>query len=319
MGGIARRIRWIRDNLHSRSQYLLLDAGNTLFDSKHEVNQKKLAKAELLLDLYQKMDYQALAVGAYDLGSSTDFVLKKLKGSGLKTISANLSYKGKPIFTQYRILNYGQLSIGITSLTSTDISPVLSKQGIKLNDPEKCLGEILPILQKKSDLVILLSNLGQTKDLELAEKIKGIDLVIGSGPGRLYHQAGQKNNTYLLRAASKGKVISRVLIQLNDQNEVQEIQHRFEVLREYLPVDQATKERVEGLSNLNQSSETMNKEESTKNPFRRLIQNKNTQANATNSQVDQSSGLKSFLEALKKAQEKINQNNTNDRSIDVSK
>lgn len=319
MGGIARRIRWIRDNLDSRKDYLLIDAGDTLFDSKHEFNQKKLAKAELLLDLYQKMDYQALAIGAYDLGSSADFVLKKLKGSGLKTISANLSYKGKPIFTQYRILNYGQVSIGITSLTSPDINSALSKQGIKVNDPEKCLRELLPVLQKKSDLVILLSNLGQTKDLELAEKIKGIDLVIGSGPGRLYHQARQKNDTYLLRAATKGKVIGRVFLKLNDQNEIQEIHHRFEVLREYLPVDQEIKEKVEGLSNFQKSSTIKDMKDPKDNPFYKLIQNKKNQKNETNAQVEKSSGLKSFLEALKKAQEKSTQNNTNDRSIDVSK
>ncbi len=247
MGGIARRISWIRENLHSRNEYLLVEAGNTLFDSKKDFTEKNLAKAKLLMDVYQDLNYQAFAIGAYDLGPSKDFVLNKLQDSNLQTVSANLLYKNKIIFSPYRVIKYGQIKIGITSLTSKDINPELAKQDITVSNPKKCLREIIPELQKKADLIVLLSNLGQNKDMELAEKVKAIDLIIGSGIGRVYTWPYKKNNTYLLRAPSKGKAIGRVYIKFNHHKEIEELQHRFELLQENLPVDQETKEKVKHL------------------------------------------------------------------------
>jgi len=314
LGGIARRVSWIRDNLDGDTDYLLVEAGNTLFKRKHGFTKRDLAKAKLLLDLYQDMDYQAFAIGSYDLGQSKDFILKNFKDNDLKTISANLLYKDKPLFPQYRIIEYNKTKIAIISLTSADINPEISKQGISVTNPEDSLQGLIPILQKKADLILLLSNLGQSKDLELIGKVKAVDLIIGSGKGRVYRRAQQKQNTYLLRVPSKGKVVGKVSIKLNDKNKIEEVNNHFEVLQDSLPVDQKIQAKINRFKNKYRSAASKTKKDPKENPFYQLIKNKNIQRNATNTKAKEAPDLKKMLEAIKRAQESSNTKHSSSES-----
>ena len=60
-------------------------------------------------------------------------------------------------------------------------------------------------LQPKTDLIILLSHLGYPKDMELAQTVSGIQLIIGSHTGiNLPHPPLINNKTIILQTSPKG-------------------------------------------------------------------------------------------------------------------
>jgi len=81
---MARRVRWIRENVHNHGSFLLLDAGNFLFSNESAPSETALASARLLLDLYRDMNYTALCVGKTDLAGSIIFLLEETDKRGCR-------------------------------------------------------------------------------------------------------------------------------------------------------------------------------------------------------------------------------------------
>ena len=63
-------------------------------------------------------------------------------------------------------------------------------------------------LQPKTDLIILLSHLSYPKDMELAQKVQGIHVIVGGHTGINLPYPPVIKNTIILQTASKGNVCS---------------------------------------------------------------------------------------------------------------
>jgi 2',3'-cyclic-nucleotide 2'-phosphodiesterase (5'-nucleotidase family) len=71
-------------------------------------------------------------------------------------------------------------------------------------------------LQPKTDLLILLSHLSYSKDVELAQNISGIHLIIGGHTGANLVYPPLIKNTYLLQTAPKGMYGARIDFTFNN-------------------------------------------------------------------------------------------------------
>jgi hypothetical protein len=188
--------------------YLTVDGGNLLF--KHErvapaLLQQMTITAKGITDAYNLMQYDAVAVGRYDLGAGLSFLKKEAARAKFTWLSANLVHKSdkKPIFSASLIRKFGNLSVGIIGLTNEN-AVILPWQEV--------LPEQIADLSSRCDLLILLSNHTTGQNQEIAKYFEDIHLIIQSTPRSGNSAPKLINKSLIAQTGKQGKYLGWMLI-----------------------------------------------------------------------------------------------------------
>ena len=155
------------------------------------------------------MGYHAIGIGDDDFSLGKKFLTDISKTSNIPFLSSNLidEDSGKPLFQRYIIKEVNELKVGIFSLLSQYLFLGLSdprQKGLIFRDPLETAQEMIKEFGPQTDLIILLSHLGYQKDMELAQKIPGIHIIIGSHTGVDLTTPPVIKNTVIVQNSSKG-------------------------------------------------------------------------------------------------------------------
>jgi 2',3'-cyclic-nucleotide 2'-phosphodiesterase (5'-nucleotidase family) len=216
-------VKELREN---RKDLLVLDAGDLFFKKfsnsipENEVNMVS-EKAQLILESFNLMGVDALGIGDDDLNLGRDFLKELSKKAQFPFLSSNMVHEdsGKILFQSYLLKEIAGMRIGIFSLLSPDLFLGPSdprRKGMIIRDPLETAQAMVRELQPKTDLLILLSHLSYPKDVELAQNISGIHLIIGGHTGANLLYPPLIKNTYLLQVAPKGMYGARVDFTFNN-------------------------------------------------------------------------------------------------------
>jgi len=207
----------LREN---RKDVLVLDAGDLFFKKfTHPIpeNEVKMVseKARVILGGFNLMGYDALGIGDDDLTLGKDFLMEMSKKAQFPFLSSNIAHEdsGKLLFQPYLLKEIAGMKIGIFSLFSPDLFTGpndLRKKGLVFRDPVETAQAMVRELQPKTDLIILLSHLSYPKDVELAQNISGIHVIIGGHTGANLLYPALVKNTYILQTASRGMYGARI-------------------------------------------------------------------------------------------------------------
>jgi len=216
-------VKELREN---RKDILVLDAGDLFFkkftNPIPENELKKVSeKAQLILESFNLMGYDALGIGDDDLTLGRDFLMEMSKKAQFPLLSSNIIHEdsGKLLFQPYLLKEIAGMKIGIFSLFSPDLFTGpndLRKKGLVFRDPVETAQAMVRELQPKTDLIIVLSHLSYPKDVELAQNIPGIHLIIGGHTGANLLYPPIIKNTYLLQTAPKGMYGARIDFSFNN-------------------------------------------------------------------------------------------------------
>jgi 2',3'-cyclic-nucleotide 2'-phosphodiesterase (5'-nucleotidase family) len=206
-----------------------LDSGDLFFKKfstplpENEI--KRLSeKARLILKSFELMDYHAIGVGDDDLSLGKKFLTDLSKLSHIPFLSSNAKDEdsGKPLFQRHIIKEVNGLKIGIFSLLSPEAFLGLSdprRKGLIFGDPFETAQEMVKELETQTDLIILLSHLGYHKDVELAQKILGIHIIIGSHSGVDLANPPVIKYSIILQNSSKGMVGRKLNVSFSNKKE----------------------------------------------------------------------------------------------------
>ena len=190
MGGAARRAALIDKIRKEESNVLLLDAGD-IFQGTPYFN---YYGGELEFKLMSMMNYDLATMGNHDFDNGIDGFYAQLPHAKFDFVSANYDFKNtvlNDIVKPYKIIIKDGIKIGIFGL-GVQLDGLVDKKLYKetvYNNPIEVAQDMTRILkeEKKCDLVICLSHLGfkykdepeKPSDIQLAQKTKNIDLIIG--------------------------------------------------------------------------------------------------------------------------------------------
>jgi len=173
------------------------------------------AKANLILDSFNLMGYDALGIGDDDLSLGKEFLIELSKKARFPFLSANLlnTETGKPIFQPYLIKEILGVKVGIFSLLSPDTfagpqDPRL--KGLTVQNPVETAQRVARELNSNADLVILLSHQGYPKDVEMAQTVPGIHLIFGGHTGMHLANPPVIKETVILQTTMKGMYAARM-------------------------------------------------------------------------------------------------------------
>ena len=179
-----------------------------------------------------------MALGEMEFMYGLEALKRCIKEANFPLLSANVIYEdtGKYFTEPYFICNTSDgLKVGITAVTDPDIP--LSAYGfsnLEVDYPSACLSEIVDTLktEKDCDLVIVLSNLGEKEDRNLADSIEDINIIIGRGarttsPSKVYQSIPQDidKGVSIFCCTPLTTTVGKISLEIEKHNSMVEISH----------------------------------------------------------------------------------------------
>jgi 2',3'-cyclic-nucleotide 2'-phosphodiesterase (5'-nucleotidase family) len=156
------------------------------------------------------MGYDAVAVGPLDLVAGIDF-LKNQHNAHFTWISANLvNTDNSPVFKSYIIKKTGQSKTGIIGLTHR---ATFLPSDLHIVDWQTILPKLLQKLSKECDHIILLSNLPQKENVEIAQAYPDIRVILSADLQFGNLSPVLNNNTLITQTANRGQYLGLLNIE----------------------------------------------------------------------------------------------------------
>jgi 2',3'-cyclic-nucleotide 2'-phosphodiesterase (5'-nucleotidase family) len=204
----------VKDLRQSEKEILVLDAGDLLFKKYlNPLPENAIAgmaeKAHLIVESFNVMGYDAMGIGDDDLTLGKEFLLEISRKANFPLLSSNLldEASGKNLFRTSLIKEINGLRIGLFSLLSPDFFTNPSdprKKGLNFRSPFETAKDMVQELKPKTDLIILLSHLGNANDIKVAQTVPGINLILGAHTGINLPYPPVIRNIIILQTASRG-------------------------------------------------------------------------------------------------------------------
>ena len=181
IGGLPRVAQEIKDFRKNNKNTLILHAGDAVTGTLYYTLFEGKADAQLM----NAINFDAFTLGNHEFDDGNKFLKSFLDALTIPVISANvvpdkgsiLEGKWKP----YIIKNIGGQKVGIIGINVVKKTKESSSPGddIKFTDEVETAGKYVKELQNQGiNKIILLSHAGYEKNVEIGEKVDGIDLII---------------------------------------------------------------------------------------------------------------------------------------------
>ena len=163
------------------------------------------------------MGYAALNVASHEMKIGPKTLKKLARKHKLPLLSASIVDKAeKPVFQQTFVKQVGPLRMcffGLISDTPDEYGPLFHEKGFEVLKPVIAAKRAMKQLaSKRCDLVGILSHLRRDQVDLVTEKVKGIDLVLGSSNQGLSSSLERVGPAYFGDCFNKGKYIGELLI-----------------------------------------------------------------------------------------------------------
>jgi 2',3'-cyclic-nucleotide 2'-phosphodiesterase (5'-nucleotidase family) len=146
------------------------------------------------------MGYDAMALGEADLHLGGDILRQHIADAHFPVLSANVVLPPEhdditdPLFLDpYVLLEVGGRKLGIIGLTGGGMGPVVG--WLRVADPAEALATYVKELHVQTNIIIVLSNLGWESNVELAETVPGIDVIISASGSEVLTERWQSPQT----------------------------------------------------------------------------------------------------------------------------
>ena len=177
-------------------------------------------RVDLLIQSYNEIGYEAVNVGEKDLMMGLKYLSDLTPKAKFPFISANLVDKKtqKPIFKPYLIKEIEGIKIGIFGLLDDFFHHTLQERepGLTILDPISTSKAIGKSLREYCHLIVLLSQLGESRDKKLARENPQIDLILGGGGEAKRAVMERVNEVPIYRLEPRGGYLGRIDYTLAD-------------------------------------------------------------------------------------------------------
>lgn len=246
-GGYARLatlVRQIRQEQPGR--VLLLDGGDTFHGTYAAVQ----TRGEVMIPILNALGFDAMT-GHWDFAYGP---------ARLQELAAQLAYpmlavncydkeSRQRVFPPYTIRAAGGLRVGIIGLAATIIDKTMPphfSEGIFLTLGKDELPPTIERLrqQERVDLVVVLSHLGFPQDMQLAEDVEGIDVILSAHTHNRVYTPARANRTLIIQSGCHGSFLGRLDLQVGAEG-VTDFHHTLIAVDESIPPDEEVQSLVD--------------------------------------------------------------------------
>lgn len=210
----ARRIKEYREAI---ADSLLVDAGDAI-----GAGNLTSRRREPCLELMNSLHYTAMVMGNRESHPTHRVLATKLRGVHFPVLASNLMTKrGKtPAMVRDSLtVSANGVTIGLLGLAPEVTRPDswwARFTDFIFDDPIKTATGLVKKLRGQCAVVICLSHLGLAKDRELAERVPGIDLIVGGHSHVELHEPERVGRTTIVSTGAYARWLGKVEVDLRD-------------------------------------------------------------------------------------------------------
>jgi 5'-nucleotidase/UDP-sugar diphosphatase len=203
LGGIpylAARVNELRKEKPS----LLLSAGDMIQGN----NWANLFQGESVIEWMNEMRFDAMALGNHEFDFGQEVLKKRISESRFPILGANVEGLGplKP----YVIKELNGVKVALIGIVTEDV-PISTHPrnvaGLSFISPVETVEKYIRALKNKADVMVVLSHIGFPADRVLAEKVKGIDVIVGGHSHTKITKPVSLGKTLIVQAWEHGKAL----------------------------------------------------------------------------------------------------------------
>lgn len=204
----------LRELKQSTPNSLLLDCGDAIWAG----NIFFRPGGEPILKLMNHAGYDAMAMGNREFHFLATGLRTKIGWAEFPVLCANIRAVNNadlPVKNHITIEVNG-LKLTIFGLTVPMITEKMLSRKVSsyiFDDPIETAAKIVPELRKECDLLIALNHIGLNRDRELAEKVPGIDLIVGGHTHAVLETPKPVGNTAIVQAGWFAHYVGKVEIE----------------------------------------------------------------------------------------------------------
>ena len=243
-GGLARRARVLQEIRGEVGEVLLLDSGDVLSGLK------RFEKDAVVLKIYGLMNYDAVAIGDQEFANGRAFFSERVLISGLPWVSATLedAETGKRVAPPYIVKTLSGVRVAVIGLIVPDAFEVMEPdetESLSVSDPVETMKFYLPELRRQADVVVALSHLGDEADVALAERVLGIDVIVGGHTQVLLPEPLKVGETFIVQAGPDGEYVGRLDLTVDPKGRIVGTRNRMIPRDSHVPDDPEIARMVE--------------------------------------------------------------------------
>ena len=190
--------------LRAEKPTLFLAAGDMIQGS----NWANMFQGRSSIEAMNAMKLDALVVGNHEFDFGQTVLTERIKEASFPVLGANVL--GLSELKPYVIKELDGLSIAVIGVVTGD-APVSTHpknvSGLQFLSPVDTVEKYVRQLRRKSDLVIVLSHIGFSADIDLAKKVEGIDVIVGGHSHTKVAKPAVVGKTFIVQAFEHGKVL----------------------------------------------------------------------------------------------------------------
>lgn len=189
---------------------------------------------EPVLDLMNSVPCDGLCMGNREFHFSKTGIRSKLSKAAFPILTANIQGMENVSDSKiepYRIYEVDGVRVAVFGLTVPAIKTgafVSRLYGLYFDDPRLTASELVPQLRDQADVVVALTHIGMRKDKELAEKVGGIDLILGGHSHSKRHR--NVNGAFIAHHGSSARCVGKMIINVEGKT--------VSVNEEIIPLDE---------------------------------------------------------------------------------
>lgn len=192
---------------------LLVDGGNTLFESALVDDERARARAELIMKTMGELKTAVMPAGLRDLAAGPDYLASLARKAGVQVVSANLMRNGKPIFPASAVVPVAGVKVGFVGLSPA--VPFAKHPGVAGEPPVQAAVAEAKRLRGKVDLVVALAAVPYADALQLSREAgAAVDLIIQSNEMRPVGGVQRNEANFVLAAGERGKAMGQLVLDL---------------------------------------------------------------------------------------------------------
>ncbi|MCX8023005.1 MAG: 5'-nucleotidase C-terminal domain-containing protein [Syntrophorhabdaceae bacterium] len=204
LSGGAQYLAGMVKRLRSEKETLLLSAGDMIQGN----NWANLTEGKSVIELMNEMKFDAMVVGNHEFDFGKENLKKRVSEARFPVLGANVV--GLDLLKPYLIKEMAGIKVAIIGIT-TDDTPLSTHPknvfGFKFLPAKDTVEKYLQVLKGRADIIILLSHIGFSADRSIAERVKGIDVIVGGHSHTRLEKPLLVGHTIVVQAWEHGKAL----------------------------------------------------------------------------------------------------------------
>src|SRR5215468_2640144 len=231
-GGLARMMTAINEirARRTRGKTLLINTGDTIQGSAEAL----FTRGQALVDVLNRFRIDAYTPGNWDWVYGVERALELFAGTApkapWKALAANAYFDGEPyadrtgsrVLPPYLVREVDGVKIGIIGFTTDRGPQVVGRgvtRGVRFTKGDAELKELVPLLREREQvaLIVVISELGLSNNIRLAEQTPGIDVILSSDMHEVTNKpVVTRTNTVITEVGQDGQVIGELNLTVTD-------------------------------------------------------------------------------------------------------